>query len=319
MEGVPFNPFRIDWNGCTKSQWDLMLSACRRPTLLQSWQYAAALARTEGWAADFGIIRFGNKPIGLVQVQRRKRLPFLTECRIDRGPLFIYDEIPGEMLKLVLHMLRRRYQIYRGKPLGFRPELADAPANRTRLEDAGFRRREDGYSTLWLDLSPEPETLRAGLDQKWRNALSQAERRGLTTEADPEARHLDWFLDLYLADKTERGYRGPSPAFVRVLHEVAEGESDRPLMLRALSGNKPVAAVMFLRHGKAATYQIGWTSPEGRDLRAHNFLLWHGLLELKATGTLWLDLGGVNEETPGITRFKSGLGAAPVTLVGGYV
>jgi hypothetical protein len=295
-----------------------MLSACRRPTLLQSWQYAAALARTEGWAADFGIIRFGERPIGLVQVQRRRILPFLTSCRIDRGPLFVHDEIPGEMLKLVLRMLRGRHSPFRGRPLGFRPELPDTPANRARLHEVGFRRREEGYSTLWLDLSPEPGRLRAGLGQKWRNALSQAERRGVEVEADAEGRHLDWLLERHAEDKAARGYRGPSPAFLRAMHEVSTGEADRPLLLRALSGGRAVAGVLFLKHGKAATYQVGWTSPEGRGLRAHNLLLWHGLLRLRGAGFLWLDLGGTNEATPGIARFKGGLGAAPVTLVGGY-
>ena len=74
--GSPFNPFRIDWNTCTFGQWDALLDRCKRPTLLQTWQYAMALAKTEGGKADFGIINFENKPVGLVQVQTRRWLPF---------------------------------------------------------------------------------------------------------------------------------------------------------------------------------------------------------------------------------------------------
>ena len=50
----PFNPFRIDWNTCTFGQWEALLSRCKRPTLLQTWQYAMAHAKTEGGKADFG-------------------------------------------------------------------------------------------------------------------------------------------------------------------------------------------------------------------------------------------------------------------------
>jgi hypothetical protein len=83
---LPFNPFRIDWNDCTFGQWDALLARCKRPTLLQTWQYGVAMAKVEGWKADSGIIHFEGKPVGLVQVQTRKWTPFLTTCRIHRGP-----------------------------------------------------------------------------------------------------------------------------------------------------------------------------------------------------------------------------------------
>ena len=296
-----------------------MLGACRRPTLPQSWQYAAALARTEGWAADFGIIRFGTKPIGLVQVQTRRWPLGFKSCRIFRGPLFIHDEIPGEMLKLVLGMLRQRYFLLRGRPLLFHPELPDTPANHERLTAVGFRRREAGYSTAWLDLSAELPALRAGLDGKWRNRLARAERLGVTAEVDAEGRHQDWLMERHAADKAARDYRGPTAATIRVFYEVAQGDADRPLLLRAHCGGQAVAGALFLRHGQSATYQVGWNAPEGRALGAQNLLLWTAIGHLRAGGTRWLDLGGFNADTPGIAHFKAGLGGAAVTLVGGYV
>ena len=314
----PFNPFRIDWNDCTFSQWDALLARCKRPTLLQSWQYGLALAKTEGWKADFGIIRFENKPVGLVQVQTRRWLPFLTTCRIYRGPLWIYDEIPGEMLKLVLRMIRDRYHLLRGRPLVFHPEMIDGEAARERLAETGFHRKEEGYESVWLDLAPEPDALRAGLDRKWRNKLHQAERNGLTVEVDTAAVHFDWLMELYLQDKMARNYRGPSPAFLRVLHNLS-AESTPPVLLRAVHQGRPVAGVLLVRHGAAATYQVGWNGEEGRGLRAHHLLLWQSALWLKARGHTGFDLGGINETTPGIARFKIGMGGQPFRLVGGYV
>lgn len=295
-----------------------MLAACRRPTFLQSRQYAAALARTEGWHADFGVIRFHGKPIGIVQVQVRRWLPFLRACRIHRGPVWIHDEIPGEMLKLVLRLLRRRYQPLAGRPLLFHPELADTEANRRRLKDCGFRRRAEGYRTIWLDLSPGLDALRAGLGQKWRNALCGAERQGLALAVDTAGALFDWLMDSYLDDKLRRGYAGPSPAFLRVLYKVGDGAS-RPVVLQALHAGRPVAGILLVRHGSAATYQVGWTSAEGRRLKAHQFLLWNAAAWLKRAGLTWLDLGGVTDATPGIARFKAGIGGRPVTLAGGYV
>jgi hypothetical protein len=314
----PFNPFRIDWNTCTFGQWNALLDRCKRPTLLQTWQYAVALAKTEGGKADFGIINFENKPVGLVQVQTRRWLPFLTTCAIYRGPLWIYDEIPGEMLKLVLGMIRQRYHLFRGRPLVFHPEMPDTDAARKRLKATGFYRRQEGYESVWLDLTSDVASLRAGLDRKWRNKLNQAERNGLVLETDTTGQALDWLMGPYLEDKMARHYRGPSPAFLRVLQQLSADKTP-PVVLRALHNGEPVAGVLLVRHGAAATYQVGWNGEAGRDLKAHHFLLWQSVLWLKENRYTGFDLGGINETTPGIAQFKIGMGGKPFRLVGGYV
>ncbi|HSK41030.1 MAG TPA: GNAT family N-acetyltransferase, partial [Arenibaculum sp.] len=171
----------------------------------------------------------------------------------------------------------------------------------------------------WLDLAAEPDALRRALMQKWRNALNQAERHGLDLDIDTEGHLLDWLVDPYLRDKAERGYAGPSPALLRAFYDVAD-DACRPVILRARAGSRPVAGILLVRHARAATYQVGWTSAEGRALRAHHFLLWNAALWLRRAGTGWLDLGGVNNrDAAGIARVKAGMGGRPLDLVGGYV
>ncbi|UEM21299.1 hypothetical protein JL100_000465 [Skermanella mucosa] len=236
---LPFNPFRIDWNDCTFGQWEALLARCKRPTLLQTWQYGVTMATVEGWKADFGIIHFEGKPVGLVLVQTRKWLPFLTACRIHRGPLWIYDEIPGEMLKLVLGMLRQRYQLRRGRLLMFHPELPDDPATRQRMSATGFWRWSEGYASVWPDLAPGPDALHAGLHGKWRNQLRQAERHNLVLETETSAgKRFDWLMEHYLEDKVARRYPGLSLAFLRAMHkclgrQVAPGRATGPAWRRA--------------------------------------------------------------------------------------
>lgn len=119
-------------------------------------------------------------------------------------------------------------------------------------------------------------------------------------------------------DKVARSYPGPSPAFLRAMHSASADKS--PLVvLRALQGGEPVAGVLVLRHGRAATYQVGWTSERGRAVRAHHFLLWQSVLWLVNHGYTGFDLGGINEKTPGIARFKTRMGGKPFRLAGGFV
>ena len=91
------------------------------------------------------------------------------------------------------------------------------------------------------------------------------------------------------------------------------------MSIRADLGRDRVAAMMFLLHGQAATYQVGWTSDAGRDLHAHNLILWKGIEELKERGIRQLDLGGVNTaRSAGIARFKMATGGQVRVLAGSY-
>ena len=79
-----------------------------------------------------------------------------------------------------------------------------------------------------------------------------------------------------------------------------------------------IAAVLFLKHGQCATYQVGWSSELGREYCAHHLLLWQARKILQDYNIKELDLGGINDEAEGIKKFKQGTGATLSTLVGHY-
>lgn len=165
------------------------------------------------------------------------------------------------------------------------------------------------HHALW-SLAPEPEALRAGLEQKWRNRLAQAERAGLVIERreDPGV-----VLAREAAQQKARGYRALPPDFVRAW-EIARPGAILCLTARAGQGSI-VAGVVFLRHGAAASYHAGWTSEEGRRLGAHNLLLWQAALRLWQAGARVLDLGDIDSQAgAGRMRFKLGTGAVARSL-----
>jgi lipid II:glycine glycyltransferase (peptidoglycan interpeptide bridge formation enzyme) len=159
---------------------------------------------------------------------------------------------------------------------------------------------------------------RARLAGKWRNALAQAERRPLEIRAG-SAEEIRWLLDRNEAHRREVGYRGPSRAFLGRLarHATENGEL---LALLAREGGTPLAGILIVRHGASATYEVGYVSPRGRELRAKHLLLWRALGLLRDQGVRWLDLGGVaTDRAPGIARFKLGLGGDVATLAGTFL
>ena len=295
-----------------------MLDSCARPTLTQSPAYAAAIVDVDGGGADYGLIRFQGQPIGMAIVTRRRGVGGVANCSLYRGPVWIHDEIPGQMLRLALRQLRGRYRWWRGRPLTFHPELTDTPDNRRILRDAGFRRIADGYATAWLDLSVSRDTLRANLGSSWRNQLVQAEGNEIDVVVGESDSQFGWLYDRHAQHMAAHGYRGPSPNLLRALREHAPQEQQQ-LLLIANHDGAPIAGVLLAIHGDSATYLVGWSGDEGRRRRAHNLLLWRAVERLKAAGVPWLDLGGINADAPGLARFKQGLGGTSVTLVGGYV
>jgi lipid II:glycine glycyltransferase (peptidoglycan interpeptide bridge formation enzyme) len=85
-------------------------------------------------------------------------------------------------------------------------------------------------------------------------------------------------------------------------------------------GRDRLAGMMFLIHGEAATYQVGWTSDTGREWHAHNLMLWRAIEALREKGVRVLDLGGVNtQRSAGIARFKMATGGQVRRLAGTYL
>lgn len=71
------------------------------------------------------------------------------------------------------------------------------------------------------------------------------------------------------------------------------------------------AAMAFVRHGRSASYHLGWASPVARLAGVHRLMLVRAAEALQTEGVCWLDLGSVNTDAaPGLARFKLGSGAA---------
>ena len=108
-----------------------------------------------------------------------------------------------------------------------------------------------------------------------------------------------------------------SPRRTKSLAQEADTFDDA-LVIRARHQNQAVAGLLVLAHGNNATYQIGWTSEAGRPVNATNLCLWTAVEHLKERGLSRFDLGGVHHTSPGLVKFKQGLGGAPLNLVGVY-
>ena len=155
------------------------------------------------------------------------------------------------------------------------------------------------HHAIW-DLAGD---LRGGLDPRWRNHLSAAQRLGTPLRRDHDAT-LEALIAAELPQRRARGYRTLPPGFSRALPRAAlrlwDWRHDDALG----------AAICIVRHGASASYHLAWAGPAARQRSVHALMLWQAAQALRDEGVRWLDLGSVDTEAaPGLARFKLGTGA----------
>ena len=262
--------------------WDSWVSDNFGP-FQQSWQYG----QSSGCRVSRVDILDNGKRVGVAQLLQRKVLG-LPVSAIQGGP--VWDRsISLEKRRLPPRLGRR---IFLQTP-GAGDKLNGIPLARS-------------PTVARWDLTGNAEDLRARMHQKWRNRLVVAERQGITMRNSSDLR---WILQKENLNRQEKGYRGLPNTFI---HNVCRNQRNWCLFV-ALSEGARIAAALFLRHGTAATYQIGWNGSQGRRLNAHNLVFWHAAKSLAAHGVNWVDLGVVDtKRAPGLARFKLGTGATKV-------
>ena len=304
----------VHWEGHDIAAWDAVHSAAAAP-LQQDWAYGSSLMML-GVPVLRARIFQDQELVGQAQFIVRKwgvlgSMALCTRGPVWTKPLSVAEEAAAyAALKKSLPLTGIRFMVVT-------PEVPEGQVHGLKP----MRRIMSGMSTVMLDLTPTLEQLRAQLDRRWRHRLVGGESSEMSIHrVGTNVGQYRWLLDAEIQQRTDKKLEGlPVPFFDNYVHSRKQ-PSQNILTLRADVGRDRIAAMMFLIHGTAATYQVGWTSDKGREMHAHNLILWKGIEELKARGIRMLDLGGVNTiRSAGIARFKMSTGGKVLTLAGTYI
>lgn len=304
----------IVWDTISQHDWD---AAHRQSAgaLQQDWAYGATMRLLGVQVLRASIEQDGSR-LGLAQFIVRSFGPVGSISLCSRGPIWL-GAVPAADKARACRALKASAPL-RGLRLALiTPEDSQAQAHGL----PAWRRVMTGYATVTLDLDRPESALRADLDGKWRNRLVAAETSELTVHRiGTNPGQYRWLLDQEEAQRQTKGLSGLPLSFYEPYIQSRQQPAQCVLSLRADLGRDRVAAMMFLIHGQAATYQVGWSNEAGRDLNAHNLLLWQAMLELRQRGVKRLDLGGVNTtRSAGLARFKIGTGGQVLRLAGTYL
>lgn len=305
----------VKWELLPQAEWEEFHSD-HHGALQQAWLYGEALS-----ALRVGVQRAmvwdDGRLLAVAQFMCKRVLGYLSVASCTRGPVW-HPEVTPSQRAAIYKCLRQTLPVPRLKVVLFSP---DRSADQVEpAETQGLSRVMTGYSTVLLDLQQSLPTLKAGLEGKWRNRLNKA----LATEkirfhVQPSLKRCEWLLGKELDQREAKKFHGLPTDFVQAYIAAAADHRQAFVVAYAERGKNTIAGMLFLIHGRVASYHMGWADEEGRQLSAHNALLWESVVYLQALGIEVLDLGGVNtHDLPGISRFKLGTGGRAVTLAGTY-
>jgi len=305
---------KVEWRSTDMEVWDQAHAAAAGP-LQQDWAYGSTMVSLGARVLRARVVADGVS-VAQAQFIVRQYSPWLSFAWCTRGPLWLQP--------LTAHEKAQAYRLLRRTmPLG-RLRLVVVTPDEPLTDGLGLpriRRVMSGYSTVLLDISQPLDVLRTHLDCLWQQALVNAENAGLNVQRmGTNPGQYRWLLDAEMQQRAERNIDGMPMVWFERYAESRKQVSRNMLSFRTDIGRERLAGMLFLIHGQAATYQIGWTTPTGRETNAHHLMLWRGIEELQQRGVRLLDLGGVNtQRSAGMARFKIATGGAVLQLAGSYL
>ncbi len=315
----------INWNGISRKEWDILLNRADHCAFQQAWAYGAIFEQNNRQVSRF-VARDKGEVIAIGQVITRRYFGFLKFSFLLKGPIWLKKLAIGQK-KEILQNIRARHPLKRFNLFAFSPE---EKAGMEKYEDMGFREIITGNSTVLIDLTLPEDALWKNLYGKNRTDIRKAEKSDFEVSfGDHNAVHADWLLKKEHRQQKEKKYQGLPAELSKIYGQLyfpeqgvftafaVKKEQNSP---HDSPHNSPISGILILRHGKSATYHIGWNGKEGRKCRALNLLLWRMMLRLKQAGVETLDFGGINTtKAADIARYKLSFGGDVVEMSGTYM
>ena len=304
----------VHWDGHDLAQWDAVHQSAAG-ALQQAWDYGSSLKLLGVPVLRARVLDEGLQ-VAQAQFIVRKwgKLGAVALC--TRGPIWSKHLTPEDE-SLVYKALKKTLPLKGIRFMAVTPEVAEGQAHGLHP----MRRIMSGMSTVMLDISLSMSEIRAQLEGRWRTSLVGAEASDMKVHrVGTNEGQYRWLLDNEKQQRVDKQLEGLPIPFFDMYVQSRKQPAKNILTLRSDLGRDRIAAMMFLIHGEAATYQVGWTSDQGRELNAHHLILWRAIEELRERGIRVLDLGGVNTtRSAGVARFKMRTGGKILTLAGTYI
>jgi lipid II:glycine glycyltransferase (peptidoglycan interpeptide bridge formation enzyme) len=312
---------RLVTKSFSQDEWTEIISEFPDVSLMQTWEYGEAKARTGPWEVERTIFLEDNRLIGAAQAMVRP-LPWLGGglVWINRGPLWRRepDPVPGFFAARLVE-LRRYWVEERRMYLCLAPPVPIEKADSSQVKAPGYNwiPGTTGWSSAMVDLSDSVEQLRQGLSKNWRKQLNKAERLGVRCLAGRSAGLFENFLSNYKVQLSSKQI--DTNLTTQLLQELQCLLPDERKMwvFEGRYGDEALGSLLVAGYGDTCILLALGLNEKGREVHGGYLMHWQALVKMKELGYRRLDLGGVDPRRtlPGILQFKLGLRGKPYQLI----
>ena len=286
-----------------KKRWDDLYNRIRVTNITQHWSYGDVKSRADGWNTERMIISQNGRDIGILQLLSKKLFGRCLVYRVNKGPIFIFDENNIDLELAVMKQLWKKLShpsVFFYVPFSFM-----SAENFIKTVKCGWKNWDIyGFPTGIVDLDKSEDEIRKSLNSKWRNQLKTSEKYEHIIKTD--AFRFPDMLKFYEKEQKDKEFKGVSTLMLKAMNE--HEESPLRYFYVEDGDGKLMAYDIFYKHGQTSTYYIGWNSEKGRKQYLNNFLLYHAAILLKEEGVKTLDLGGIEYiHTEEVAKFKDGM------------
>ena len=159
------------------------------------------------------------------------------------------------------------------------------------------------YTANRLDLRPGPTRLRESFAKSAQRALAKAEAHGVRVEIAASDEALQTYCQLHALTRRRQGAPPQPPDFFHYLYEEFVAQ-EQGFVVLGYAAATPIAAAVFLHHGKAAVYKFGASDVSHQQMRGEFAVMAHALTHLADRGFHELHLGRSSAGQDGMRRFK---------------
>ncbi len=289
-------------------RWDELVERHPRAAVFHSRAWLSALARTYQYRPVAYVTSADGQRLGSGMVfcqveswltgRRLVSLPFSDHCEplVDRQ-----SDLDAITMALEEEERHGQWRYIETRPLWRTPIVTS------------LHRAMLPFTFHELDLEPDLATLfRNCHKNSTQRKILRAERESLQCREGSTDELLDDFYKL-LTITRQRHRRPPQPRdwFVNLIESFGDA-----LKIRVtLKDNRPVAAIVTIRHKDTMYYKYGGSDRSFNHLGSMHFLLWGAIQEAKSAGLRFFDFGRTDADQHGLITFKKRWGTAQSDLI----
>lgn len=330
--------FKAEFFDTCPAEWNRIIAPLAGASILQTAEWGE-IKGARGWIPRYALWRDASDAIVAAALVLRKKVLGPVEFRyLPRGPLFDPSNVAlaTRIIRDLESDARKSHALFikldRDIPIGYNvPGTANYQENKDGLNYLALLKERGAVfseaqiqfaNSVWIDLTPDEETLFANMKQRTRYKARLALKKGVMIRRGGPS-DFETLYDSYLETASRDGFIIREKSYYLDVWNRFFANGMLIPIIAEVEGDFVAAVMLFVFAGKA-WYIYGMSSGKHREKMPNYALQWEAIRAAKESGAKIYDLWGApdvfdeSDRMWGVYQFKRGLGGFEVISPGAY-